>query len=106
MIDPGQLNRRLTIEAPVESDDGQGGFARTYADFATAWARVTPLAARHDIAADAVGASVRHRIVMRCGHVLTLQHRLREGARLYRILSLRERDNGRFIEIDAELRVE
>jgi len=38
--------------------------------------------------------------------VLTLQHRLLDGARIYRILAIRERDNGRFIEIDAELRVE
>jgi hypothetical protein len=38
--------------------------------------------------------------------VLTLQHRLVDGARVYRILSFQERDNGRFIEIEAELRVE
>jgi len=106
MIDPGALKTRLAIEAPVESDDGQGGVTRGYAVFAKAWAQVTPLGARHDVAADAGGASVRHRIVMRCGHVLTLQHRLVDGSRVYRILSFRDRDGGRFIEIDAELRVE
>ncbi len=106
MIDAGQLNRRLTIEAPVESDDGQGGVTRDYAAFAKAWAQVTPLGAHPAIAADADGASVRHRIVMRCGYVLTLQHRLRDGARVFRIVAFRERDNGRLVEIDAELRVE
>ena len=83
MIDPGALKTCLTIEAPVETDDGQGGVARDYAPFAKVWAKVAPLGARHDVAADADGVAVR-----------------------YRILSFQERDNGRFIEIETELRVE
>jgi head-tail adaptor len=106
MIDPGALKTRLTIEAPVETDDGQGGVARDYAPFAKVWGQVAPLAARHDVAADTDGAAVRNRIIVRCGYVLTLQHRLVDGAHVYRILSFQERDNGRFIEIEAELRVE
>lgn len=106
MIDPGALKTRLTIEAPVEADDGQGGVTRDYATFAKVWAQVTPTGARRDIAADADGAAVRYRIVVRCGYVLTLQHRLVDGPRVYRILSFQERDSGRFIEIEAELRVE
>ena len=106
MIDPGALKTRLAIEAPVETDDGQGGVTRDYATFAKVWAQVTPLGARPDLAADSDGAAVRYRIVVRCGYVLTLQHRLVDGARVYRILSFRERDNGRFTEIEAELRVQ
>jgi head-tail adaptor len=106
MIDPGALKTRLTIEAPVETSDGQGGVARSYATFARAWAQLTPLAARHDVAADADGAAVRTRIVMRNQFVLTLQHRMVDGPRVYRIITLRERNDRRFIEIDAELRVE
>jgi head-tail adaptor len=106
MIDPGALKTRLMLEAPVETDDGQGGVTREYATFAKVWARVTPLSARRDVAADADGAAVRYRIVVRCGYALTLQHRLVDGARVYRILSFHERDNGRFIEIEAESRVE
>ncbi|MGN6311136.1 MAG: head-tail adaptor protein [Xanthobacteraceae bacterium] len=106
MIDPGALKTRLTIEAPVEADDGQGGVTRGYATFTKVWAQVTPLGTRHDPVADTDGAAVRYRIVVRCGYVLTLQHRLVDGARVYRILSFQQRDNGRFIEIEAELRVE
>lgn len=106
MSDPGALKTRLAIEAPVETSDGQGGVTRGYAFFAKAWARLTPLNGRHEVAADADGASVRYRIVMRNHFVLTLQHRLVEGARIYRIVAIRDRDDRRFIEIDAELRVE
>ncbi|MBN8970775.1 MAG: head-tail adaptor protein [Rhizobiales bacterium] len=106
MIDPGALKTRLTLEAPVETDDGQGGVTRGYATFAKVWAQVAPLGARPNVTADADGAAVRYRIVTRCGYVLTLQHRFVDGPRVYRILSFRERDGGRFIEIEAELRVE
>ncbi len=43
---------------------------------------------------------------MRNRFVLTLQHRLADDPRIYRILAIRERDDRRFIEIDAELRIE
>jgi head-tail adaptor len=109
MIDPGKLKTRLLIEAPVEADDGQGGVARSYTAVATVWAAVTPLAARGagaGVEADAEGATVKYRILMRSNFILTLQHRLVDGARIYRIAAIRDADDRRFIALDAELRVE
>ena len=109
MIDPGKLKTRLQVQAPVETDDGQGGVARSYATLTTAWAQVTPFSARGggaDVQADAEGATVRYRILLRSNFSLTLQHRLVDGARIYRIAAIRDRDDRRFIEIDAELRLE
>ncbi|MDB5502725.1 MAG: hypothetical protein JWR89_2627 [Tardiphaga sp.] len=105
MIDPGRLKTRLIIEAPVEIDDGQGGVIRSFVTQATLWAALLPSAARRDVEADADGATVRVRIILRRGVALTLQHRLRDGAKTYRIVTFREVDDGRFIEIEAELRV-
>ena len=45
MIGPGQLNRRLVLEAVSESDDGIGGVTRLYDVVTTLWAQVTPLSA-------------------------------------------------------------
>jgi head-tail adaptor len=109
MIDPGRLKTRLTVQAPVETDDGQGGVVRSYTTLTTAWAQVTPLALRGGSAgveADAEGATVKYRIVLRSNFVLTLQHRLVDGARIYRIAAIRDADDRRFIAVDAELRVE
>jgi head-tail adaptor len=109
MIDPGQLKTRLQIQSPVESDDGQGGVARSYTTLTTAWAQVTPVASRGvgpDVEADAEGAPVKYRILMRSNFVLSLQHRLVDGARIYRIAGIRDADDRRFIAVDAELRVE
>jgi head-tail adaptor len=109
MIDPGRLKTRLTVQAPVETDDGQGGVARSYTTLTTAWAQVTPLAARGggaDVEAGAEGATVKYRILLRSNFILTLQHRLVDGARIYRIAAIRDADDRRFIAVDAELRVE
>jgi SPP1 family predicted phage head-tail adaptor len=109
MIDPGRLKTRLSIEAPVEVDDGQGGVMRSTTTLATVWAAVMPLTARAGAAgveADAEGAAAKYRIILRSNFSLTLQHRLVDGTRIYRIAAIRDRDDRRFIEIDAELRVE
>lgn len=99
----GRLKARLVLEAPVETPDGQGGVSRAYHGVATVWAAVTPLAAHESVAADAPGAMARVRIVLRDEFALTLDHRLRDGARIYRIVAFGVRE--RFIEIDAEYRV-
>jgi SPP1 family predicted phage head-tail adaptor len=107
MTDPGTLRHRLVLEAPVETADGAGGVARSFATVTTLWAALVPVTARGDVVAADLGASVTHRIVIRSGLDLTTRHRLREGARIFRIVALRDQDgSGRFIEIDAEERVD
>jgi head-tail adaptor len=109
MIDPGKLKTRLQVQAPAETDDGQGGVTRSYTTLTTAWAQVTPVSSRGsgaDLQADAEGATVKVRILLRSNFVLTLQHRLVDAARIFRITAIRDADDRRFIAVDAELRVE
>ncbi|MEZ5785256.1 MAG: phage head closure protein [Xanthobacteraceae bacterium] len=106
MIDPGRLNRRLVVEAPMETPDGAGGVIRAFVTVATQWAEVMPLAARADTEAASTGAVATHRILVRAGVEITTRHRLRLDAREFRIVALREQDRtGRFVEIFAEERV-
>lgn len=105
MIDPGQLKTRLVLQQPVETPDDQGGVARTWTSYGNAWAQVTPLAARNAVDADSDGATQSYRIVMRSNFSLSLQHRLVDGARIYAITAIRDGDDRRYIEIDAELRI-
>lgn len=102
----GEMNRRLTLEAPVETPDGAGGVTRGYEAVATLWASIEAIAARGDVAAAAAGATVTHRIGIRMSADITTRHRFRDGARVYRIVSMRERGNGRFLDIHAEERVD
>jgi SPP1 family predicted phage head-tail adaptor len=104
MTAPGDLNRRLVLEAPAESDDGAGGVTRLYDVVTTLWAQVVPLAARLDAAAGSLGAVARYRIVIRMRSGITTQHRLQDGTRLYRVIATRDSADRRFLEIDAEVR--
>ncbi|QUS39294.1 head-tail adaptor protein [Tardiphaga alba] len=105
MTDPGRMKTRLVIEAPVESDDGQGGVLRGYVPVATVWAAVMPDSVQHGVEADADGAVVRLRIVLRSGHALSLRHRLVDGDRIYRITALRDSADRRFTELHVDYRI-
>jgi SPP1 family predicted phage head-tail adaptor len=104
MTAPGTLNRRLVLEEPVETPDGSGGVTRGFQTLATLWAEVTPVSARGDIVAEARGATVTHRIVIRRNADVTTRYRFRDGTRIFAIVSIRERDRGRFLDIHAEER--
>jgi len=104
MMTPGDLNRRLVLEGPVESADGAGGVARSYAPVMTLWGRVEPVSARGGSVADAAGATVTHRITLRRRSAITTRHRLVEGATVYRIVTLRDDATRRFLVIGAEER--
>jgi len=104
IIGIGDLNRRLVLEAPAETDDGAGGVTRLYDVVTTLWAQVAPLSARADVAAGSLGAALRYRIVIRARPGITTQHRFQDGTRIYRVIAVRESANRRFLEIDAEIR--
>ena len=102
----GALNRRLTLQAPVEIADGAGGVTRSFADVTTLWASVEPVSARYDTVAAGAGATITHRItIRRGGPEVTTLHRFAEGARVYQVVAVREADaERRFVVIQAEER--
>ena len=100
----GDLDRRLVLQAPVETDDGEGGVTRSFATVTTLWAQVVPLAAGADVAADSLGAALRYAIVIRYRDDVTTRHQLQDGAAVYRVVAARPSADRRFLEIDAEIR--
>jgi SPP1 family predicted phage head-tail adaptor len=102
---PGILKDRLTLEIPVETPDGAGGVVRTYVAGPRLWAAVIPASTRDVVIAEAAGARLTHHITVRTGIDITTAHRLRKGARLFRILGYRDEDaSGRYLRIEAEER--
>jgi SPP1 family predicted phage head-tail adaptor len=105
MSNPGLLHHRLTLEAPVETQDGAGGVVRAYEPVATLWAALRPVSARESVEAAQRGIAVTHRIALRFSPDITPRHRLRAGNRIFRIVTLRDRDGRRrFLDIEAEER--
>jgi len=102
MTDPARFNRRLSLEAPVETADGAGGVTRSFAQIARVWAEVTPLSAGETMSADAHGARVTHRITIRAGRAVTNRHRFTEDGRAYRVIAARDSDDRRLTLITVE----
>jgi head-tail adaptor len=105
---PVRLLRRLVLEAPETVPDGSGGFAVGWVPVGALWADVTARTGREDFTGGATRPRTRYRIVVRAMPVgtasrPTAEQRLREGARIFDILSVAERDSaGRYLEIVAE----
>ena len=106
MSDPARFNRRLSLQEPVDTPDGAGGVTRDYQQVTELWAEVMPVSSRGDVAAANLSAQVTHRIVIRAPREITARHRFAEGTRIYRIVSWRESDDRRLIEIAAEERTD
>jgi SPP1 family predicted phage head-tail adaptor len=105
MTAPGELRTRLVLEQPVDTPDGSGGVTRSYASVTTLWAALIPIAARAEVVADSLADTITHRVVIRSRTDVTTRHRLRAGARVFRIVASRDQDGrGRFLEIDAQER--
>lgn len=105
MTDAGDLRWRVVVEAPLVTPDDQGGEVRTYVSVATVWAAILPFSSSTTVEADAEGATLRFRIIVRAPLDLSLRHRLRQGGLSYRITSFRESADRRLILIDAEQRI-
>lgn len=101
------LNRRMVLEDRVRVADGAGGFAESWEVLGTLWAAVGPRRGR-EVARDALPASaVPCRITVRAAppgrpERPRPEQRLREGARVFRILAVAEADGGgRFLVCHA-----
>jgi len=104
MTTPGNLKRRLVLEAPSETEDGAGGLTRVFETVTKLWAQVLPVSAHPDVNADSLGATLRYRIVIRKGVEVTTHHRFRDDQHIFRVIATQESPDRRFLEIDAEVR--
>ncbi|MGB7260314.1 MAG: phage head closure protein [Pseudolabrys sp.] len=104
VINPGDLKRRLVLDAPVDTDDGEGGVGTSYQSVAMVWAQVVPLTARADVVADSLGAALRYAIVIRYRDDITTRHRFQDGDRVYRVLAVQPAADRRLLEIAVEER--
>lgn len=99
-----RLNRRITLEYPVESADGLGGFTILWTELETLWAEVIPLSAgREVLEASQLQATQMHRFTLRALNNVTADMRIRYNDRIFAIRALRYPDAGKTtLEILAE----
>lgn len=105
-----QLSRRLILEERTVTSDGAGGSVVEWSATGTLWADVRPQSGREVFAGAQPRERVSYRIVVRSApHGAPSRpradQRLRDGDRVFKILSVSDRD-ARFLEILAEEGIE
>jgi SPP1 family predicted phage head-tail adaptor len=96
------LSTRFVIEAPDDAPDGAGGVTRSFVESGRVWVRLTPVGMDDRVVADRSLGVLTHRATLRARSGLTTAHRLKLGARRFRIRALREVESGRFLELLLE----
>lgn len=102
-----RLTRPLLLEARERAPDGMGGFTEIWAPRATLWAEVAPGSGRVAGGEFHATATTPYRITLRSapvGHPHRPQpgQRLRDGARMFRILAVSEADaRGLYLMVSA-----
>ncbi|MFY0632978.1 MAG: head-tail adaptor protein [Vannielia sp.] len=97
------LNRKLVLETPERLPDGSGGWSQSWAELGQLWAEVKSGSGRERADEFLTVSSVPYRITVRAAPPGATsrprpEQRFREGARIYRILAVAERDaRGRYL---------
>lgn len=97
--DPGALRKRLTLQAPVATPDGIGGFAEGWSDVATLFARLEPVAAASRFGAGRELETVTHRVILRRRGGVGPGMRFTDGGgRVFEIVTVHDPDeSGRYL---------
>ena len=102
-----RLTRALVLETPVTVPDGAGGQSVAWTALGTLWAAIKPGAGRERQDSLGTTGEVSLRITLRAAPMGSTARpragqRLREGSRLFRILSVTEADAaGRYLTATA-----
>lgn len=93
------LTRKLVLEGRVNAADGAGGFSESWAVLGTLWAEVLAGTGRDVPGEEVTLSSIPYRITVRGAPQAapsrpTAEQRFREGARVFRIVAVTERDGG------------
>lgn len=92
-----KLSRPLALEEPQRVADGAGGFSVVWVALGTLWAEVLPGSGRKVAGEELMLAAVPYRITVRGAVVGSAarpkpDQRFRDGARVFTILAVTERD--------------
>jgi SPP1 family predicted phage head-tail adaptor len=84
----GDLNKRITIQAPTKASDGMGGFTVTWSDIGTVYGAVWPVSAKERIQNSAISTTISHRIRIRYRRVFRTGWRILYRGRYFNIVSI------------------
>lgn len=97
-IDPGALRSEFSLQQATPVADGMGGHGAEWAEVATLFGRLEPVAAGIRFGAGQALETVTHRVTIRRRDGLASGMRLCKGARRFAIVSIHDPDeSGRYL---------
>lgn len=91
MSDPiGAMRARVMLQSPARTEDDLGGAAITWSDEGEVWAELAPAGAGERIAYDTASAVVSYTLHIRARADVRAGWRARLGARVFRVLAVRD----------------
>jgi len=97
-VDPGALRTRLVLQAVTAEPDGLGGFAESWSDVATVFARIEPVSADSRFGAGQTLEAATHRITLRRRAGVEADMRFAGSGRVFRIVTVHDPDeSGRYL---------
>lgn len=97
------LRHRVTIEAPIRTPDGQGGFSKEWQCLETVWAGMEPLGGSETLIGQQITPQTRYRVTIRYRTDISPDMRLVWNETTYNIRNIADPDGlKRSLEITAE----
>ncbi len=90
-----ELRQRITLQSPVDTPDGEGGFSRQWQTIATVWASSDAASPRMRFEAAQQEYSTSHRITIRWRPDVSAAMRLSDGVRHFLINGAYDADGRR-----------
>lgn len=102
----GKMRERVTLQQETPTADGYGGYANSWTDVATVWAKVEPLTGREQIEASKLQGVVTTRVIIRYRDDVVPGMRLTWGSKNYNIRAvICEEERDRFLQLTCEVGV-
>lgn len=98
----GELDQRVQILAPTETQGTNGEITQTWGEYATRWASVSPLGGSESVLGDMMLPVSRARFVFRYDGTITEKFRFVWNSHTYNIVSIDVVPRNRFLIVIAE----
>lgn len=99
-MDPGNLDRRITIQAPTRSRNSLGEEVQSWSDTAEVWAEVKPLTGRELFQAQQVVEQATHQVTIRYRAGITSDMRVvRDGGGILNIAFAQEINRREYLQL-------
>jgi len=82
-LNPGELNRRISLHQQTKEPDGQGGFQTTYVQKAIIWAKITTRTATMKDQYEAMVPEIVQQIIIRYRRDIVVTDRLEYKNRIF-----------------------